>query len=56
MRDTAADRGNDIAHVEAALSLWEETRDATLGYLIERAVDEARSNQFVPPRRSPPNI
>jgi hypothetical protein len=42
MRDTAADRGKIIEHLEAALAPSEETRDAALGYLIESAVEEAR--------------
>jgi len=44
----AQKRGEIIKHLENALALADELRDATTGYLIERALDEARSRQFRP--------
>ncbi len=41
MRDTAADRRKIIEHLEAALALTDQTREAVLGYLIEHALDYA---------------
>jgi hypothetical protein len=47
--DTAAKRGKLIRDLEDALALTEEIGDAKTGYLIERALDQARSEQFTPP-------
>jgi hypothetical protein len=41
-------RGQLIRHLEDALALAEEIQDGHTGYLIERALDEARSRQFRP--------
>jgi hypothetical protein len=35
-----------IAYLEDALDFAEQIKDATTGYLIERALDEARAKQF----------
>ena len=35
-----------IAYLEGALEFAEQIKDATTGYLIERALDEARAKQF----------
>jgi hypothetical protein len=35
-----------IRYLEAALALADELEDGETGYLIERALDEARSRQF----------
>ena len=48
MIDDAAKRGQLIRHLEDALTLADEIRDGHTGYLIERALDEARSRQFRP--------
>jgi hypothetical protein len=39
-------RGKMIEHLEAAQALADETRDSTTGYLIERALDAARADQW----------
>jgi hypothetical protein len=39
-------RGKLIEHLEAAQALVHETRDLMTGYLIERALDEARADQW----------
>jgi hypothetical protein len=50
--DFAQKRGELIALLESALALAEEINDGTTGYLVERALDEARAQQFKPvPRR-----
>jgi hypothetical protein len=50
--DSAQKRGELIALLESALALAEEINDGTTSYLIERALDEARAQQFKPvPRR-----
>jgi hypothetical protein len=41
-------RGQLIRHLEDALALADEIEDGSTGYLIERALDEARSRQFRP--------
>jgi glutamate mutase epsilon subunit len=41
-------RGRLIRHLEDALALADEIQDGHTGYLIERALDEARSRQFRP--------
>jgi hypothetical protein len=38
------------SNLEDALALADELQDAATGYLIERALDEARSRQFRPTR------
>jgi hypothetical protein len=51
MDDTAQKRGNLIRYLEAALELADQLQDGPLEYLIERAIDEARSRYFMPPRQ-----
>jgi glutamate mutase epsilon subunit len=46
MMDDAEKRGQLIRHLEDALALADEIQDGHTGYLIERALDEARSRQF----------
>jgi hypothetical protein len=46
--DDAEKRGHLIRHLEDALTLADEIQDGHTGYLIERALDEARSRQFRP--------
>jgi hypothetical protein len=48
MIDAAQTRGQIIRHLEDALALADELEDGTTGFLIERALDEARSRQFKP--------
>jgi hypothetical protein len=48
MIDDAEKRGQLILHLEDALALADEIQDGQTGYLIERALDEARSRQFKP--------
>jgi hypothetical protein len=43
--NTASKRAALIEHLASALGLADELGDSTLGFLIERAVDEARANQ-----------
>jgi hypothetical protein len=43
MMDDAEKRGQLIRHLEDALTLADEIRDGHTGYLIERALDEARA-------------
>ena len=45
--EEAEERGKLIQQLEAALLLSEELNDTTTG--IERALDEARAQQFRPP-------
>ena len=45
----AEKRGQLIKQLEDALALTEELSDPMTGFLIERALDEARSQQFRPP-------
>jgi hypothetical protein len=35
-----------IEHLEAAIALADETKDSTTGYLLERALDQARADQW----------
>jgi len=42
-------RGRLIRQLEDALALTEELNDPMTGFLIERALDEARAQQFRPP-------
>jgi hypothetical protein len=46
MIDAAEKRGEIIRHLEEALALADEIEDCNTGFLIERALDEARSRQF----------
>jgi hypothetical protein len=48
MIDSARKRGEIIKHLEEALALADEIDDGATGYLIERALDEARSRHFRP--------
>jgi hypothetical protein len=48
MMDAADARGRLIRHLEDALAIADELNDGTTGYLIERALDEARAQQFKP--------
>jgi hypothetical protein len=48
MIDSAQKRGKLIKHLEDALALADEIEDGQTGFLIERALDEARSRQFRP--------
>jgi hypothetical protein len=48
MIDAAQKRGEIIKHLEEALVLADELQDGETGYLIERALDEARARQFKP--------
>lgn len=53
MIDRAQKRGEMIAQLEAALALADELDDGITGYLIERALDEARAQQFRPAGQEP---
>jgi hypothetical protein len=46
MRNPVEKRGELIKLLEDAFALSEQLRDPVTGYLIERALDEARSHQF----------
>ena len=46
-------RGQLIRYLEDALALADEIEDGQTGYLIERALDEARSREFRPTRKLP---
>ena len=48
MMDDAEKRGELIRHLEDTLALADEIKDGHTGYVIERALDEARSRQFRP--------
>jgi hypothetical protein len=48
MTDEAEKRGQLIRHLEDALMRTDEIEDGQIGFLIERALDEARSRQFRP--------
>jgi hypothetical protein len=48
MIDSAEIRGRLIRYLEEAMALADELQDGNTGYLIERALDEARSRQFRP--------
>jgi hypothetical protein len=48
--DSAEKRGEIIRYLEDALTLADEIDDGETGYLIERALDEARAKQFRPTR------
>ena len=49
--DTVQVRAVMISYLEGALEFAERAKDATTAYLIERALDEARSKKFssIPP-------
>jgi len=50
MADETTKRGELVRLLEEALAVAEELRDGTTEYLIERALDEARAQQFrLPP-------
>jgi hypothetical protein len=49
MQDEPEKRGKLIRQLEDAMLLAEELNDGTTTYLIERALDEARAQQFRPP-------
>jgi hypothetical protein len=51
MIDKADKRGQVIRHLEDALALADEIDDGRTEYLIERALDEARAQQFKPVAR-----
>jgi hypothetical protein len=56
MIDQAAARGELIRYLENALAIADEIEDGKTGYLIERALDVARSGKFKPQRvPSPPS-
>jgi hypothetical protein len=44
--DTTQTRSAMISHLEGALDFAEQIQDSATAYLIERALDEARSRQF----------
>jgi hypothetical protein len=46
MSNLAETRGELVKLLEDAFSLSEQLRDPVTGYLIERALDEARAQQF----------
>ena len=46
MSNSPEKRGQIIKHLEQALALADEIGDGDTGFLIERALDEARSRQF----------
>jgi hypothetical protein len=48
MINEAEKRGQIIRHLEEALALADEIEDGNTGFLIELALDEARSQQFRP--------
>jgi hypothetical protein len=50
MSEGAAARGELIRYLENALAIADEIEDGKTGYLIERALDEARSGRFKPER------
>ena len=46
MIDAPAKRGELIKHLEEAMVIADELEDGTTGYLIQRALDEARAQYF----------
>jgi len=48
MTNEAEKRSKLIRHLEDALALADEIEDGHTGFVIERALDEARSRQFRP--------
>jgi hypothetical protein len=55
MSDAAAARGELIRYLENALAIADELDDGQTGYLIERALDQARSRQFMPASKDKPS-
>jgi len=54
MRETAKYRDEMIQYLERALTLSEQASQPVVGYLIERALDEARASQWTGvPKTSP---
>jgi hypothetical protein len=54
MRDMAKHRAEIIEHLETALALCDQASEPIVGYLVERALDEARSAQRgLQPPKSP---
>ena len=51
MIDANKQRDEIISHLETALGIANELYEQTLAFLIERAIDEARSGLFPPPGR-----
>jgi hypothetical protein len=49
MRDEPTMRGELVRILEQALAAAEDLRDGATAYLIERALDEARAQQFLVP-------
>jgi hypothetical protein len=47
MTDVAEKRGQLIRHLEDALALADEIEDGQTGFLIERALDEARQFRLI---------
>jgi hypothetical protein len=52
MIDPADKRGELIKHLEDAIAIADELQDGPTGYLIERALDEARAQYFRLPGQS----
>ena len=48
MIDSARKRGEIVKLLEDALALADELNEGATGFLIERALDEVRSQQFKP--------
>jgi hypothetical protein len=46
MMDSAEKRGAIIRYLEEALALTDELNEGSTGFLIERALDEARARHF----------
>jgi hypothetical protein len=46
MIDPASRLGEIIKHLEDAMAVADELTDGTTGFLIERALDEARAQYF----------
>jgi hypothetical protein len=46
MRDTAKHRAEIIEHLETPLALCDQASEPIVGYLIERALDEARGSDW----------
>jgi hypothetical protein len=54
MIDAPEKSGQIIRRLEEALALADEIEDGNVGYLIERALDEARARQFTLPGAASP--
>ena len=46
MRDTAKHRAEIIEHLETVLALCDQASEPIVGYLVERALDEARASHW----------